>query len=139
MAHPTELDSSTLAQLAAHNDWVEGWIPPDNELDFTDPSNKVSLVAAILGTGQVKPDETSKLEALGTYVGLAIASATGWPVKQLAGPSGTDIVVVFREPDDVIYPSQLILTQVQAGAQVDVFELVNGVIAQARGIIAEGW
>ncbi len=123
--------------VAAHRDWVEGWIGPDSRTDYTDPNNMVALVGAIIRSGQVAPDETVKLRALGTYLGLAISDATGWPIKQATDENGTEVAVVYREPDGVIFPQTLISKRVEAGQEVQVFELVNGLISMAQDVLAQ--
>ncbi len=126
-----------LLEVAAHRDWVEGWIPPDSEVNYTDAANMVGLVKGILSSGEITPHRTVELRALGTYVGLAISSATGWPLKQATDGHGTDLAIVFHAPDGVLFPQTLISKRVEAGEDFDVFELVNGLIAMAQDVIAK--
>ncbi len=127
-----------LLEVAAHRDWVEGWISPESQIDYTDPGNMVALVGAIIGSGHVDLEETVKLRALGTYLGLAISGATGWPVKQATDSDGTDMAVVFRDPDGVLFPQTLLSKRVEAGQEIEVFGLVNSVISMANDVLALG-
>lgn len=132
-----DLDSRMLLEVAAHRDWVEGWIPTDSDVNYTDAANMVGLVKGILGSGEIKPDQTVELRALGTYVGLAISSATGWPLKQVTDDNGPDLAIVFHAPDGILFPQTLISKRVEAGKDFDVFEVVNGLIAMAQDVIAK--
>jgi hypothetical protein len=133
-----DLGPDMILEVAAHRDWVEGWINPGSETDYTDPGNMIRLVEAIVRSGAIKPNETVKLRALGTYLGLAISELAGWHLKQLTDEYGTDLALVFLEPDGVVFPQTLISKRVEAGQEVDVFELVKGVIALAQNVIAQG-
>jgi hypothetical protein len=132
-----ELGIDMILEVAAHRDWVEGWIGPESHTDYTDPNNMVALVGAILRSGQVSPDETVKLRALGTYLGLAINGATGWPIKQATDEHGTDLAVVYRNPDGMLFPQTLISKRIEAGQEINVFELVNGLISMAQDVLTQ--
>ena len=137
MTNLDDLGPDMLAQVAINREWVENWIAHESQIDYTDPGNMIALVRAILDSGEVGRDETAKLRALGTYLGLAISAATGWPAKQLTDEQGTDFVLVFREPDGVVFPSTLLSKRIEAGEEVDVFELVTGLITEVQEVLAQ--
>lgn len=138
MALLSDLDAPLLTHLVQQRDWVEGWIPPDNTHDFTNPATMLSLVKAIIASGKVGADETAKWHALGTYMGLAIAEAADWQVMQYSDETGTGLVIVFQEPDGFVFPATLLTARLEAGEDIDVFDLANRVIGAAEQLMGRG-
>lgn len=123
------MSADLAAEVQARRDWVWGSVSADAPLDRTDARTALSVIAALLG--EIRGDETWKLQSLGIVFGDVLATVTGSQWVEVVDDAGTDAALRFGGPDDLAFPMTMISKRVEAGHDVDVLELFR---AAAAGI-----
>lgn len=122
------LTNDHVSQLSAQREWVAGHF--DDATLYQDTSNKLRVVATILENKWVNPSETVKLQCLGVAFGDALAETVGldWVTFSLDGDEWPGLR--FEETSLFIHPLTMISKRVEAGEDVDVVELFQGLAHQ---------
>ncbi|MFZ5531616.1 MAG: DUF3806 domain-containing protein [Pseudomonadota bacterium] len=131
-----EPDDEWKAFIAAHLEWVDGWINPGSESKFKGPEGRIKLLQLIIDSNEIAKEEAVKLQCLGTYLGQAIVEKTGWPWKVIEDEYGTDLAIQIPDRKVWIFPVTMISKRIEDGDLVDVEELFNGVIPLALQVNA---
>ena len=134
-ARSAPLSGDLAAEVDARRDWVWSSVSADTPLDRNDDRTALSVIVALLG--EVRPDETWKLQSLGIVFGDVLARVTGAEWVQIDDEHGTDAALRFGGPDDLAFPMTMLSKRVEAGEEVNVLELFRSVAtaigeAQAR-------
>lgn len=91
-----------------------------------DWATKVGVVAAYLEPGQLRPDETWKLQALGVVLGDAMALRTAARWVELHDEQGTDPCLWLGTSDTkLVFPMTMIAKRVESGATLTVQDLIG--------------
>lgn len=116
------------SQLSAQRKWVAGHF--DDETLYQDTSNKLRVVATILENKWIDPSETLKLQCLGVAFGDALAETVelDWVTFSQDGDEWPGLR--FEETSLFIHPLTIVSKRVEAGEDVDVFELFRGLAHQ---------
>ncbi len=131
MTKVMELDDEWKAYLAAHLEWVNGWINPGSEAKFGGLEGRVALLQLVIDSGEIPVEETVKLQALGTYLGQAIVEKTGWQWRVIEDEYGTDIAIQVPGKQSWIFPVTMISKRIENGKHVNVLDLFNDVMPMA--------
>lgn len=117
-----------VSQLSAQRKWVAGHF--DDVTQYQDTSNKLRVVATILENKWIDPSETVKLQCLGVAFGDALAETVGldWVTFSLDGDEWPGLR--FEETSLFIHPLTMISKRVEAGEDIDVIELFQGLAHQ---------
>jgi hypothetical protein len=129
--HP--LSQAELARLEAQRTWVRDHYEPKEQDKYKTVKGKVTLLAAIVSNGWVKPDETVKLQSLGVTFGDALAQELGLKWVAIEDEYGRDPALVLDGTSIKVFPITTISKRIERGEQVNVIEL----FAQACGTIME--
>ena len=128
------LAESDRQQLINHFNWVEGWIEPGHEEDFTSYEGKLTLIQQILNSGEISCDEVDKLQALGNYFGLAICEFTNWRFEVIEDEYGRDLSIQMPGTTAWIHCTTMLSKRVEAGEEIDVFNLFAQVVAKIQAV-----
>jgi len=126
------------AFISAHLEWVDGWINPGSESKFQGPEGRVKLLQLIINSNEIGPEETQKLQCLGTYFGQAIIEKTHWEWTVIQDEYGTDLAIQIPGKKAWLFPVTMISKRIEDGEVVDVFELFNLVISSTATVDADG-
>jgi len=134
-ARPAPLSGGLAAEVDARRDWVWSSVSADTPLNRNDDRTALSVIVALLG--EVRADETWKLQSLGIVFGDVLARVTGAEWVQVDDERGTDAALRFGGPDDLAFPMTMLSKRVEAGEEVNVLDLFRSVAtaigeAQAR-------
>ncbi|MDQ1077085.1 MULTISPECIES: DUF3806 domain-containing protein [Microbacterium] len=119
------LSADLAAEMDARREWVWTSVSADAPLDRSDNHTALSVIAALVA--EVRPDETWKLQSLGTVFGDVLARVTGAEWVQVDDEFGSDAALRFGGPDDLAFPMTMISKRMEAGEDVDVLELFRSV------------
>lgn len=131
------LNEEDLARIDAHRTWVEGWIVEGRAHVFQAAEGKLKLIQNILDSGELAPTDTTKLQALGTYFGLAISEYTGWPIVAYEDEHGRDPAILHPGKSAYIFPMTMISKRVEKGESVNAFFLFSQIIPKLKQVADE--
>lgn len=133
----TELDQwrEPLEQMRA---WVLSGVE-QQDTDFQtrwrrDWATKVGVVAAYLVPGELRPDETWKLQALGVVLGDAMVLRSGARWAEINDDGGADPCLRLNtRATKIVFPMTMISKRVEKGETLDVEDLIAlvGSVAEA--------
>ncbi|SDD27518.1 DUF3806 domain-containing protein [Auraticoccus monumenti] len=135
----TELDQwrEPLEQMRA---WVLSGVA-QQDADFQtrwrrDWATKVGVVAAYLVPGELRPDETWKLQALGVVLGDAMVLRTGARWVEINDDGGADPCLRLNTTaTKVVFPMTMIAKRVEKGETLDVQDLIALVDSVAKSSV----
>lgn len=131
-----ELNDEWKAFIAAHLEWVNGWINPESTRIYKTPLDRCDLLQEIVDSKEIGTEETIKLQCLGTYLGQAIIDHTGWRWQIYEDEYGTDLAIQVLHKRAWIFPVTMISKRIEDGEVVNVRELFHGVIPLALEVEA---
>ena len=113
------LDEDAANDLAAKRQWVQACVEGDGRTLYEgSPQAKLSIIAAILEAGFLRPSSTVELQALGVALGDAISQETGWPFVLVEDEYGRD-PGLHVDGSMTVFPVTMISKRVERGESVD--------------------
>jgi hypothetical protein len=130
-----------LKRLEEQRAEVEKYLGSDesNLNAYHTPGGKLGLIRAILDAGIFDAKETYKLQCLGIVLGDAFVQDMGFHWIMVEDEYGRDPAIRFDDTSVIQYPLTMISKRIERGETVDVFELYNGVAAEAQRMIDAGY
>lgn len=134
--HPPSDDD--LRNLEAKRRWVREHYEPEAQGKYDTLKGKLGLIDAILSNGWIEPGETLKLQCLGISFGDALAQFHGLQWCMVDDEQGRDPALVLPGTSLVLFPQTAISKRVEAGEQVDVYELFKATSSSLDRLRREG-
>lgn len=132
------LSEDDLLDLEAKRRWVREHYEPDPQGKYDSLGGKLNLIHAILSNRWIEPGETLKLQCLGISFGDALAQMIGLEWQMVEDEYGRDPALVKPGTSIVVFPQTTISKRVEAGEEVDVFELFKASCSTIQRIESEG-
>ena len=85
------------------------------------------------------PDQTYELQSMGVVLGDVFVQDMGFHWIVVEDESSRDPAVQYKNTSIILYPLTMISKRIERGEEVDVFELYNGVAAEAENLIKKGY
>lgn len=136
---PQTVSSLTAAdshQLDRQRAVVEKYLgDPASRSKYATAPGKLGTLRAILKAGLFKPSQTYELQSMGVVLGDAFVVDMGFHWVIVEDENGRDPAIRFKETSVILFPLTMISKRIERGDVVDVFDLYNGVAAEAEKLI----
>ena len=129
--HVSELTPDDVSRLAKQRGFIEAYLANDDAREkYTTVAGKLGLLRALLEAHAFQPAQTWELQALGVVLGDAFIQHRGLRWVIVEDEYGRDPAVAVPGKTVLLYPLTMISKRVEAGKDVDVFDLFNGTAGQ---------
>lgn len=98
-------------------------------------AGKLGTLRALLAAKVFRADQTYELQSMGIVLGDVFVQDMGFHWVVVADEHGRDPAIQYAETSVILFPLTMISKRVEAGENVDVFDLYNGVAARASELI----
>ena len=98
----------------------------------------VEVLQRIVQGGPYTDSAEGELVALGTSLGDLLSRALGLEWVRYTDEHGTDIGLRYRDTSIVIFPRDMLIKRVEAGEEVDLQHLYDGVVREIEQLVASG-
>jgi len=122
-------------RLSEHRAVVTRYLDEDGRKKFEAAAGKLGTLRALLATNVFRSDQTYELQSMGTVLGDVFVQEMGFHWLIVEDQYGRDLAVRYAETSVILFPLTMISKRVEAGERVDVFDLYNGIAAQAGEVI----
>ncbi|MEM7518153.1 MAG: DUF3806 domain-containing protein, partial [Planctomycetota bacterium] len=122
----TRLTEQDQERLEEKRDWMKDHFAEQREESYASLQGKLGLLHEILRSGWVEPHETWKLQALGVTLGDALVQHLGMEWRVIEDEHGRSPMIVFEGSGMKVFPQTMISKRVEAGEDLDVLDLFQG-------------
>lgn len=131
----TDPAAADLLQLEKQRAVVTRFLDAEGLEKFAKPAGKLGAIRAVLSAGLFKPSQAYELQSLGVVLGDVFVQDMGFRWVFLEDEYGRDPAVRYQNTSIVLFPLTMISKRIERGESIDVFELYNGVAAEAQQLI----
>jgi hypothetical protein len=131
----TEPTSADLVQLEKQRAVVTRLLDDKSLEKYAKPVGKLGALRAVLSAGLFKPSQTYELQSLGIVLGDVFVQDMGFRWVFVEDEFGRDLALRYQNTSIVLFPLTMISKRIERGEPIDVFELYNGVAAEAQKLI----
>jgi Domain of unknown function (DUF3806) len=110
----------------------------DSTKKYKTVAGKLGTIRAILQGNIFKREQTYELQCLGIVLGDAFVQELGMEWIMVEDEHGSDPGVRMPKTSIIIFPMTMISKRIEAGEQVDVFDLFNKVTTQVEELVRQG-
>lgn len=131
-----DLTEDELDWLAAQRGRVEALLAgnADALAEYETDAGKLAVIRAVLNAGAFRPDQTFELQGLGVIFGDVLASQLGMQWRVLEDDQGVSPCLVLPDTSIVLFPQTMISKRIERGEELDVLDLLDGIIAKVEEI-----
>jgi hypothetical protein len=134
------LNDSDKKRLVEQRSVVEIYLgDPDSRAKYKKSAGKLGLLRALLEAKVFKPSQTYQLQCMGIVLGDVFVEDMGFHWVMVRDQNGSDPAIQYKQTSVILYPLTMISKRIERGDTVDVFALYNGIAAQAKKLIREGY
>jgi hypothetical protein len=129
--HISELTNEDIEVLAQQRSLVESYLgDEESRRKYQKPVGKLGLLRALLEKKVFSPEQTYELQSMGVVLGDAFAQELG--MEWIVVEDSLDRTPALRYPNTtlILYPITMISKRVEAGEEVDVFDMFNFLAAK---------
>ena len=128
----TDADQQRLSEQRAV---VTRYLDGDGLTKYETAAGKLGTLRALLAANVFRSDQTYELQSMGVVLGDVFVQDMGFHWLMVEDEYGRDPGIRYAESSVILFPLTMIAKRVEAGEQVDVFDLYNGVAAHAGELI----
>ena len=128
----TDADQQRLSEQRAV---VTRYLDGDGLTKYETAAGKLGTLRALLAANVFRSDQTYELQSMGVVLGDVFVQDMGFHWLMIEDEYGRDPGIRYAESSVILFPLTMIAKRVEAGEQVDVFDLYNGVAAHAGELI----
>ena len=132
------LNTDEIADLEAKRTWVLDHYADDAKHRYESVNGKLQLLDVILRNGWIAPDERIKLLCLGVAFGDALAQELGLKWVAVEDDYGRDPALTVEGTSIRVFPLTSIAKRIEAGEEVNVFDLFESACANIEQLIRDG-
>jgi len=110
----------------------------DSRQKYETPAGKLGTLRALLKAKVFRPDQTYELQSMGVVLGDVFVQDMGFHWIIVEDEYGRDPAIQYKNTSVILYPLTMISKRIERGEEVDVFDLYNGVAAEAENLIKKG-
>lgn len=129
--------SEDLARIEAQRDWVRNHFVPESQPLYQEYDQKLHLLDTILKSDWLQPSETWKLQSLGITLGDAFVQRCGFEWVAVEDEFGRDPALRLPGTTIILFPLTMISKRIERGETVNVYELIDGVVAKIAEVKAD--
>jgi hypothetical protein len=129
---PTVADEQRLSE---HRAVVTRYLDDDGLKKYEAPAGKLGTLRALLAANVFRSDQSYELQSMGIVLGDVFVQDMGFHWVIIEDEYGRDPAIRYAETSVILYPLTMISKRIEAGEQVDVFDLYNGLAAHAGELI----
>lgn len=132
------LSQKDTLEIEAKRKWVREHYEPHAKDKYQTIEGKLALLDAILSSKWIEPTETLKLQCLGITFGDALAQMLGLEWRMVNDEYGRDPALVKVGTSIVVFPQTSISKRIEAGENVEVYELFKSACNSIQQLSNEG-
>src|SRR6185503_16853156 len=122
-------------RLSEHRAIVTRYLDEDGRKKYEAAAGKLGTLRALLDANVFRSDQTYELQSMGIVLGDVFVQDMGFHWLIVEDEYGRDPAIRYAETSVILFPLTMIAKRIEAGEQVDVFDLYNGVAARAGELI----
>lgn len=103
--------------------------------NYKTPAGKLGTLRALLQAKMFRADQTRELRAMGVVLGDVFVQDMQFHWVMVQDEYGRDPAIKYKDTSVMLFPLTMISKRVEAGEEVDVFALYNGLAERAASII----
>lgn len=126
------LSPADLMDQAKHRAVVEKYLSKDDlHGKYLTAAGKLGVLRALLQANIFTAKQTYELQSMGIVLGDAFVQDMGFKWVVVQDSLGCDPALQYKDSKVLLFPLTMISKRVERGEEVDVFDLYNGVAAEA--------
>ena len=127
-------NSDDISRVEAQRKWVREHYEPEAEHKYETIDGKLNLLDTIIRNKWIEPSETLKLQCLGITLGDALVQRLDLKWMSVEDEYGRDPALIMEGTSIVLFPLTMISKRIEAGEEVDIYEIFNGICAKVEEI-----
>ncbi|MGH9753143.1 MAG: DUF3806 domain-containing protein [Blastocatellia bacterium] len=127
----SELTDEDTAAMAQQRSLIESYLGnEESRQKYGKPVGKLGLLRALLENKVFSPEQTYELQSMGVVLGDAFARELGMEWIVVENSDGRTPALRYPNTTIIIYPITMISKRIEAGKEVDVFDIFNFLAAK---------
>lgn len=111
--------------IESKRDWVRNHFTPNAISKYETIEGKLELLDTIIKSNWIEKNETYNLQSLGITLGDVFVQDLNFVWIEVKDEHGTDPALQLPDTTLIIYPMTMISKRIQAGEEIDIYELYN--------------
>jgi hypothetical protein len=134
----SELTGADVAALAQQRSLIESYLGnEESRRKYEGPVGKLGLLRALLESKVFSPEQTYELQSMGVVLGDVFAQKLGMEWIVVEDSFGRTPALRYPNTTIILYPITMISKRIEAGEQVDVFDMYNSLAAEVDEILQD--
>jgi len=126
------------AALAQQRSLIEPYLGnEESRRKYEEPVGKLGLLRALLENKVFSPEQTFELQSMGVVLGDVFAQELGKEWIVVEDSFGRTPALRYPNTTIILYPITMISKSIEAGEQVDVFDMYNSLAAEVDEILQD--
>ena len=122
-----------MQRLNAQRTLIEKYLADEQSRQkYQTPAGKLGTLRALLKSKAFRRDQTYELQAMGVVLGDVFAQDMGFHWIIVEDEYGRDPALQYQDTSILLYPLTMISKRIERSEEVDVFDLYNGMAAEAQ-------
>ncbi|MDN3657232.1 DUF3806 domain-containing protein [Ferruginibacter paludis] len=126
MQQISALTDKMVKYIESKRNWVKDHYTPEAINEYNTISGKLTLLDTILQSNWIEKDETYKLQSLGITLGDILVQEMSFVWIEVDDEFGKSPALQLPDTTLILYPLTMISKRIEAGEDVDIYELYNG-------------
>jgi Domain of unknown function (DUF3806) len=132
------LTGEDVAALAQQRSLIESYLGnEESRRKYEEPVGKLGLLRALLENKVFSPEQTYELQSMGVVLGDVFAQDLGMEWIVVEDSFGRTPALRYPNTTIIIYPITMISKRIEAGEQVNVFDMYNSLAAEVDEILQD--
>ena len=132
----SELTEGDTQRLEEQREVVTRYLDDTGLQQFQAAAGKLGTLRALLDAKVFSPEQTYELQCMGIVLGDVFVQDMSFHWIMVEDEYGRDPAIRYGDTSVILYPLTMISKRIEKNEPVDVFDLYNGVAAQAEKLIA---
>lgn len=111
--------------IESKRNWVRNHFTPNAISKYETVEGKLELLDTIIKSNWIEKTETYKLQSLGITLGDVFVQDLNFVWIEVKDEYGADPALQLPDTTLIIYPMTMISKRIQAGEEIDIYELYN--------------
>jgi hypothetical protein len=134
----SELTDEDVAALAEQRSLIESYLgDEESRRKYQKPVGKLGLLRALLEKQVFSAEQTYELQSMGVVLGDVFAQDLGMGWIVVEDSFGRTPALRYPNTTIILYPITMISKRIEAGEQVDIFDMYNSLAAEVDEILQD--
>lgn len=134
----SELTDEDVAALAQQRSLIESYLGnEESRRKYEKPAGKLGLLRALLENNVFSPEQNYELQSMGVVLGDVFARELGMEWIVVEDYFGRTPALRYPNTTIILYPITMISKRIEAGEQVEVFDMYNSLAAEVDEVLQD--